>query len=462
LKQLNREFDVDRVGHLGSQYSHDAWIGPQSLPSCFYLVEKVCWLATHMLPLLLSRVANLANAETATQIESVQSLWSGYGQIVRVRLLGVRTTNNATPSPNALPETAIVKHVCPPQSRDHKYGWSGDVSHQRKLRSYDNETNWYLNASEYCGDDCRVPHLLGADLVKSSSAPKAETDDSAAANWLLVMEDLDAAGFHLRHSRVTDPQVDACLGWLANFHATFLVDTARPIGPLPAEQHQLWPIGTYWHLDTRPDEFAVMEDSPLKRAAAKIDATLNNARFQTLVHGDAKLANFCFAENDQVAAVDFQYVGGGCGMKDVAYFISSCFSDTECEQREQALLDNYFQRLKMALTKRQDAPPVSFDELELECRKLYSFAWADFYRFLAGWSPGHWKIHGYSERMTQMVLNQLGWLPQSPSRRCHSNVLLRITINGNERHCFASDLRHGSIPFFNGSQTDHIAIDNFS
>ena len=331
----------------------------------------------------------------------MQSLWSGYGQIVRVGLL----EENSTLSP-APPKTAIVKHVCPPEQRDHKYGWAGDVSHQRKLRSYDNETNWYLNASERCNDQCRVPRLMGADSLNTDSQTNAGTTDNP--DWLLVMEDLDAAGFHLRHSNPTDAQVAACLSWLANFHATFLVDNANRNEPSPAEQHQLWPIGTYWHLDTRPDEFAVMEAGSLKRAAAKIDAALSNARFQTLVHGDAKLANFCFAENDQVAAVDFQYVGGGCGMKDLAYFISSCFSDHECEQREQALLDNYFQHLKAALSKRQPVKPISLADIEAEWRELYPFAWADFYRFLAGWSPGHWKMHGYSQRVTQSVVTALG------------------------------------------------------
>ena len=351
----------------------------------------------------LTRIAELANCKSAVKVESVQSLWSGYGQIARVRLIDVEPTNANSLNSNISPETAIVKHVCPPQRRDHKYGWAGDVSHQRKLRSYDNETNWYLNASKLCKDDCRVPNLMGADRVDSNSQPKA---DDADAEWLLVMEDLDAAGFHLRHHHVTDSQVDACLGWLVNVHATFLIDTANPTGPSPTKRYQLWPIGTYWHLDTRPDELAVMADGALKRAAAEIDKTLNDARFQTLVHGDAKLANFCFAENDQVAAVDFQYVGGGCGMKDVAYFISSCFSDSECEKREQALLNNYFDKLKTALTNRQ-WPVASVADIEAEWRRLYPFAWADFYRFLAGWSPGHWKMHGYSEGVTQTVLKQL-------------------------------------------------------
>ena len=257
--------------------------------------------------------------------------------------------------------------------------------------------------AKLCNDNCRVPKLMGAESKINAGA----NSESNAVEWLLVMEDLNAASFHLRHRNVTDAQVDACLGWLANFHATFLMDTTNPSGPSLAERHQLWPIGTYWHLDTRPDELASMEDSELKRAAAKIDATLNNAHFQTLVHGDAKLANFCFADDDRVAAVDFQYVGGGCGMKDVAYFISSCFSDDECEHRDQALLDNYFRKLETALTNRQQATSISFADIEAEWRSLYPVAWADFYRFLAGWSPGHWKMHGYSERVTQRVLDQL-------------------------------------------------------
>ena len=131
-----------------------------------------------------------------------------------------------------------------------------------------------------------------------------------------------------------------------------------------------------------------------------IDKKLNNCNFKTFIHGDAKLANFCFSENGQVAGVDFQYVGGGCGMKDVAYFVGSCLNENDCERLESKLLDTYFTYLHKSLGKKNEA-------LEEEWRSLYRVAWADFHRFLKGWSPRHWKINSYSERITAEVIKNL-------------------------------------------------------
>ena len=209
-----------------------------------------------------------------------------------------------------------------------------------------------------------------------------------------VLEDLDEAGFRVRKQDLEADALVHCLSWLASFHATFL--GVAPEG--------LWPTGTYWHLDTRPDELAVIQSVELREAAAQIDAILGACRTPTLVHGDAKSANFCFADDGtSVAAVDFQYVGGGCGIKDVAYLLSSCLHPVECEIYAERALDSYFVFLRRALRGRD----VDVDAVEEEWRYLYPFAWADFTRFLAGWAPEHWKLHEYSLALTHEVLASL-------------------------------------------------------
>ncbi len=213
---------------------------------------------------------------------------------------------------------------------------------------------------------------------------------------LLVLEDLDASGFEGRKSSVNQTEWRACVRWLAAFHAEHL--GSAPDG--------LWESGTYWHLETRPDELERLDDQILKDFASPIDRVLKNSPFLTLVHGDAKLANFCFKpDGSEVAAVDFQYVGGGCGMKDLAYFVGSCFRDEDAETMEVEVLDYYFMQLGFFLDKIESRPTK--DEVEEVWRPLYRVAWADFHRFMKGWSPGHWKLSDYSERVTREVIASL-------------------------------------------------------
>jgi len=299
--------------------------------------------------------------------EILQGLWSGYGEIVRVGLDGGTFSS------------AVVKYVNPPEESRHPRGWNTDRSHDRKVRSYQVEAAWYREWSARCDQRFRVPAYFGGE--------------QAGNEILLVLEDLDAVGFPCRLTEVGKKDVKRCLEWLAQFHAEFMQE--MPDG--------LWKVGTYWHLDTRPDEWNSMEEGELKNAAKTIDSRLKSANHQTFVHGDAKLANFCFSKTgDRVAAVDFQYVGGGCGMKDVAYFLGSCLDESSCESEEDVLLDIYFDALRMALEERDSE--VNADEVEEEWRELFPWAWADFHRFLMGWSPGHWKMSGYSEKMVERVL----------------------------------------------------------
>jgi aminoglycoside phosphotransferase (APT) family kinase protein len=308
-------------------------------------------------------------ASKLTESEIIQNLWSGYGKIIRCGLDGSEL------------ESVVVKHVHWPDHKNHPRGWNTNLSHERKVTSYQVETTFYKQWALRCTKACRVPKCLALE--------------THGDEVFMVMEDLDVSGFNERRSSVSNTEIKACLSWLAHFHATFMGE--KPGG--------LWQTGTYWHLETRPDELAELNDRALKAVATAIDQKLNNSPFQTLVHGDAKLANFCFSDNGRVAAVDFQYVGGGCGMKDVAYFLGSCLCEDECERQEAGLLDYYFQTLEIAL--QQQGKVIDFLALETDWRALYPVAWTDFFRFLQGWSLGHWKIHRYSKRLAREVLEQL-------------------------------------------------------
>mgnify|MGYP000226583911 CR=1 FL=1 len=313
----------------------------------------------------ISRILQSTEASTLATEEVIQELWSGYGKILRISL------------ENAPVESVVVKHVELPVYKNHPRGWNSDIGHERKVKSYKVETEWYTHYSK--NSSARLPQCL---------AIESQIDEV-----LMVLEDLDAAGFPLRKHSVSWEEISSCLEWLAQFHASYLGKS--PDG--------LWKIGTYWHLNTRPQELAKLDDQNLKEAAPLIDEKLNASVFKTFVHGDAKLANFCFAQNGEVAAVDFQYVGGGCGMKDVAYFVGSCLKEVDCERLENQILDTYFSFLHSALSER-NLGAKNIELLEKEWRSLYRVAWADFHRFIKGWSPGHWKINSYSERITAEVI----------------------------------------------------------
>ncbi len=354
------------------------------------------------------------NCDHVSLGKQIQSLWSGYGEIVKFSLM-----NNISEPHSDL--SVIVKWVKLPDSIDHPRGWQSDLAHRRKLTSYQVEMNVYHMLNRVTKlpdwlDSIRVPHCFHGYY------------DEANQQQVLVLEDLDMSGFPLRYLALTPIQTQPCIQWLARFHAYFLQDThEREELPqhleskLPLDNSRsyaqglskplgLWPIGSYWHLATRPDEWRAMPESKLKSKAAQLDEALNSLRFQTLIHGDAKVANFCFSKqsNEQeveVAALDFQYTGKGCGMKDFVYFLGSCLTEVECDSHWENLLDLYFASLKEMLERLNSQ--IDREALECEWRFAFELAWADFQRFLEGWSPDHKKNTAFSRALTANALNKL-------------------------------------------------------
>lgn len=315
----------------------------------------------------LQNILQQLGAEALLSITKMQSLWSDYGAIYRLQLSGSKVPS------------VVVKCIAFQEQGKHPRGWATNRSHQRKLESYAIENHWYENYAGTLPESVKVPHLF-----YSEHTPEAQ---------VLVLEDL-AIDYPVLKQSCSYSEAEAVVKWLARFHAHFINS--------PAEG--LWATGSYWHLETRPEEWQAMDEGPLKDKAKELDRALTQAKYQTIIHGDPKVANFCFGNDGAVAAVDFQYVGGGVGVKDLAYFIGSCFASSECEQFEEALLDEYFEALTAAAKSLSSEERI---ELEKEWRELYAVAWADFNRFLLGWLPTHQKLHKHATAKNEEALRYL-------------------------------------------------------
>ena len=122
-------------------------------------------------------VRQATGADEIFHIEDIQSLWSGYGKIMRYGLKGSNI------------ERVVIKHVKLPDKSRHPRGWNTDISHQRKIRSYQVESAWYRDWGRQCDDSCRVPRCFAL-----------ESDED---EFLMVLEDLESRGLLYRSETIT-------------------------------------------------------------------------------------------------------------------------------------------------------------------------------------------------------------------------------------------------------------------
>ena len=300
----------------------------------------------------------------------LQPLWSDCGTLSRIKF------DNTSTIPSL-----ILKHIHLPETLNHPLQIHTEVSKTRKIHSYQVEATWYENFNHRCAQiGLRTPVCL--DLL------------TIGQDTWIALEDLQFDNFH-PVSTLSLSMIHTTLRWLATFHATFLNDTGNG----------LWAIGTYWNLSTRPDEFMMIQNTEMHDWARFIDARLNQCTVQTLVHGDAKLANFLYSTDGAVAGLDFQYVGRGCGVKDVVYFLGSCLPEDTLNEQSASFFNIYFAELRKQVSLHH--PTVDCDALEQEWRTLTPFAIADFERFLLGWSPNHRKRTGETQDATKKVLSTI-------------------------------------------------------
>lgn len=166
----------------------------------------------------------------------------------------------------------------------------------------------------------------------------------------------------------------------------------------------VWAQGGYWYLDTRRDEFSDTTGYAYVCAFAEdVAARLKRRDVSgvTLVHGDCKSANVVFERaGERCALYDFQYVGVGFGVQDVAYFVATSVQGRRLAEEggEEALLRLYYGEVVAALARRGVVDAGYTWEVLVE---QWEWALVDWMRFMAGW--GCWGNAAWVERRVKAI-----------------------------------------------------------
>ncbi|KAI5803987.1 kinase-like domain-containing protein [Peziza echinospora] len=335
--------------------------------------------------------------EEYTFISSTQiaTLWGGYGHIHRIQ---ASLKNDGKKS-------LILKTIAPPPTRQ----GTADEGHLRKLLSYKVERWFYYHLSTKLLRGLNSPKVAVAYSPRTSIGPEIES---------LLLEDLIAAGFPRSASYGLEMEkVKAVLRWLARFHAAFWGHSGGEDGtrlvppPLDADPQatngSIWMNGGYWYLATRSaenedmisnDEYPWLKQKWVVDVANKLAARGEGVVGQTVLHGDCKGANILFSsapgrgggsqaeEGVEAALYDFQYVGLGFGVVDLAYFLGTSVPGQFLENGgDEVLLAYYYEQLMLARgVTGGTGDPYSKDVFAIQM----DWALVDWFRFMAGW--GTW------------------------------------------------------------------------
>lgn len=274
----------------------------------------------------------------ATSCKVTQNLWAGYGTISELQAI-------PSSDSNANPQPLVMKCVTPPTKNEQ------DEGYLRKLISYEVEQYFYSELAASLPAGTGVSQCLGTS-THGLGEQKSMT---------MILTDLrlryPVAGE--KRTELSDAQAYAALTWLANFHGFWwkqrksFTQASLRLAPLEETRRpkrddggSVWLNGGYSYLATRKKEYASLKAnaeesewsrklckplSPSGKSFAELVAfVLSPAEpseqaspFETLVHGDVKPENlFTSAAHDRVAFFDFQYVGIGLGVSDLAKFMT--------------------------------------------------------------------------------------------------------------------------------------------
>eukprot|EP00586_Coscinodiscus_wailesii_P003630 CAMPEP_0172490010 /NCGR_PEP_ID=MMETSP1066-20121228/20320_1 /TAXON_ID=671091 /ORGANISM="Coscinodiscus wailesii, Strain CCMP2513" /LENGTH=347 /DNA_ID=CAMNT_0013258273 /DNA_START=55 /DNA_END=1098 /DNA_ORIENTATION=+ len=305
----------------------------------------------------------------------VATLWAGMGSIVRLKCED--TFGNST--------FIIAKNIKCSNPRSF-----GD---KRKAASYRVEASFY--GSQYC-KDLSERHICCKGLY---------TEDDGNGSIAILMTPLPNATIRYMDGDTAQAAVRSVARLHAYFWGDTKADAAVAEGGL-AEQ------GTYWYLDTRPDEYDYMSDrglsGELKRAASDIDEALKNHEYQTVCHGDLKGCNMAMSRDPRyVMFVDFQYLGKACPAKDLAYlFVCGMDVDLDFEERrEREMLQLYIDELAACGVGADRKTPLPTLE---GLKEALDLSYCDLYRWMLGWGVwGNGFLEGRVERCLGGIVEKL-------------------------------------------------------
>ncbi|OJI83207.1 hypothetical protein ASPTUDRAFT_44550 [Aspergillus tubingensis CBS 134.48] len=382
---------------------------------------------------------------------TLQTLWAGYGHICALtarattaeaaehlgKLCGVASRTAGSTFP------LILKLISPPR----KAAGKEDEGHLRKMLSYEVEQYFYSDVVPRLGDDIAVAKCLASTRDMHGKQGEEELRGLMATIMVDLRPAFPVAGE--KRSVLSRVQVYGALDWLARFHSRswgLLSDDRSLDGYVlpPLEEatrrrdqgktetgNALWLNGGYTYLATRRKEYAsLVEDTDSEwseilctasdgssQSVAEMAASLLTPcgrKMESLIHGDVKSENlFTTTKGDEVAFFDFQYVGLGLGVCDLAKLFTcsvplKMLVDDEddllperlemCEG-ERTLLEHYHRMLL------QDKGERRYD-WETFIRH-WETALVDWCRFQASW--GFWGNTEWLEARVRSIVGDQGW-----------------------------------------------------
>ncbi|KAJ5927605.1 hypothetical protein N7516_009378 [Penicillium verrucosum] len=400
-----------------------------------------------------NRVASIMLSKHSLDLVSctkLQTLWAGYGQIcaLTARATTAKAAEHLSNLYGVEPGIAgttyplILKLISPPR----KSGNTADEGHLRKMLSYEVEQYFYSEVVPRLGDDIGIAQCLASTRDMDDAEGSSELKGLMATIMIDLRPGFPVAGE--KRGALNRAQVRAALDWLAGFHS-------RSRGLLPASldgyvlppleesnrRHSsgkdvgngLWLNGGYTYLATRGKEYAslardtdsewsdvlcrVSEGNSLSVAEmVALFLTPCGRAIESYIHGDVKSENlFTTADGDNVAFFDFQYVGLGLGVCDLAKLFTcsvplhmlvdgngSVPGQLSMCDGERGLLERY----RMSLLQDEESEEPELYEWEA-FKRHWETALVDWCRFQASW--GFWGNTEWLEARVRSIVNDQEW-----------------------------------------------------